>query len=235
MQKPVHTTARIVWRRDADAAGKYFELELLPAQVVPYLPGQYLNVVLDGQRRSYSMTNLPDQQEGRLRLLVERLPDGLASRFLDTAPVGSEVEIVLPFGRLTPQADKTRSHVLIATGSGIAPLRPIAEWLLEHTGGEHRVHLLWGVRYRETLFWLDWLEELAQRHPHFSYAITLTQPPEQWEGLRGRVTEHLRHMPIDQQSCYYLCGGKAMIDDVRALLKERGVPPANILTEQFHV
>lgn len=233
MQKPIHTLARIESRHNADVGGKYFEVALQLDEAVSYLPGQYLNIVLDGQRRSYSITNLPDESGRRVRLLIERLPGGLASRFLDTAPVGTPVEIVLPFGRLVPQTDKTVRHVLIATGSGIASLRPIAEWLCRQNG--HTTFLLWGLRRRENIFWKDVFDRLASEHDTFRYDITLSQPDDEWNGRVGRVTDHLADITFDAASYFYLCGGKPMLDDMRALLKQHAVPPAHILTEQFHV
>ncbi|MCS6999311.1 MAG: FAD-binding oxidoreductase [Bacteroidota bacterium] len=233
MQKPVHITARIHARRDADKGKKYFEVELEPAEKVHYQPGQYLNLVLEGQRRSYSITNLPQESNKSLWLLVERIKGGIASTFLDNAPLGTSVEIVLPFGRLLPQEDKARHHVLVGTGSGIAPLKPIAEWITRNY--DHTVELLWGLREKENIFWEDWLEQMAKTYPNFRYQITLSQPDPEWKGLSGRVTEHLQRRGFEENTYFYLCGGKQMLDDVRTILKSKGVPATQILTEQFHV
>jgi NAD(P)H-flavin reductase len=234
MQKPIHTIATLSRRQNADSGNRYFEVQLDLAEPVTYQAGQYLNLVIDGQRRSYSITNAPNgKPTQQVWLLVERLPDGLASRFLDTAPLGTTIEVVLPFGRLIPQADRFSRHVLVGTGSGIASLRPIADTLVQDAN--QSIVLLWGLRHPTNIFWHDWLERLMQAHANFRYVITLSQPDHHWQGLRGRVTEHLASIGIDTQSCFYLCGGKSMLDDVRAVLKEHGVASAQILTEQFHV
>ncbi|GIV54311.1 MAG: hypothetical protein KatS3mg039_0829 [Candidatus Kapaibacterium sp.] len=234
MQKPIHTLATITARRDADSGGRYFEVELTLGEPVRYLPGQYLNIVLDGQRRSYSITNAPTEEPtSHVELLVERLPGGLASTFLDSSPLGITMEVILPFGRLVPQVEHSTRHILIGTGSGIASLKPIADSLTRISG--QSVALLWGLRHQSNLFWQDWLQHLSRNYTNFSYAITLSQPEADWQGLRGRVTDHLSALSFDEQSYFYLCGRKAMLDDVRAALKERGIPPSHILTEQFHV
>ncbi|GIV50734.1 MAG: hypothetical protein KatS3mg038_1255 [Candidatus Kapaibacterium sp.] len=232
MQKPIHTIARIISRQIADEGGKYFELLLEVAQAASYLPGQYLNLVLDGERRSFSIVNLPDDLP-RIQLLIERLPGGLASRYLEEAPLESSVEIVYPFGRLVPQAENAEHHVLVGTGSGIASLRPIAEWLLRNTN--HSIQLLWGLRYRQNLFWHDWLERLRSSRANVSVMVTLTQPDQEWSGLRGRVTDHVGALRLGEKTAVYLCGGKPMLDDMRQLLKSSGIPIAQILTEQFHL
>lgn len=232
MQKPIHTLAHIVSRCDADAGGKYFELLMEAVEVAPYVPGQYLNVVLDGQRRSFSIVNLPEDLPS-IQLLIERLPGGVASSFLEDVPLGSTVEIVYPFGRLVPQRENVDHHILVGTGSGIASLRPIAEWLLRNTN--HGVQLLWGLRHRTNLFWQDWLERLHSFRANGSVMVTLTQPDEDWSGLRGRVTEHLSALQLGGKCAVYLCGGKPMLDDMRQLLKAAGVPTSQILTEQFHL
>ncbi|RMF34627.1 MAG: hypothetical protein D6747_04360 [Chlorobiota bacterium] len=232
MQKPIHTLARIIARRIADEGGKYFELLFEVAEAAPYLPGQYLNVVLDGQRRSFSIVNLPEELP-RIELLIERIPGGIASRYLAEAPLLSSVEIVYPFGRLVPQAENAEHHILVGTGSGIASLRPIAEWLIRNTN--HSIQLLWGLRYRQNLFWQDWLERLQSSRANVSVMVTLTQPDKEWSGFRGRVTEHVGALRLGEKAAVYLCGGKPMLDDMRQLLKAAGVPSAQILTEQFHL
>lgn len=233
MQKPVHTHANILERRNADDGKRYFELRLQSQEHIEYLPGQYLNIVLNGERRSFSITNLPSADAHILELLIERIPNGLASSFLDTAPLGTTVEIIAPYGRLIPQHDKCNRHVLVGTGSGIASLKPIAEWLVKHT--DHVVFLLWGLRYRTNIFWRDFFDSLARVKDTFHYMITLSQADEEWEGLRGRVTSHLLNIPFDEHTAFYLCGGKPMLDDVRAVLKKHRVQPSQILTEQFHL
>ncbi len=232
MQKPIHTLARIIARRNADEGGKYFELLVEVAEAAPYLPGQYLNVVLDGQRRSFSIVNLPEDLP-RIELLIERIPGGIASRYLAEAPLQTSVEIVYPFGRLVPQTENAEHHILVGTGSGIASLRPIAEWLIRNTN--HSIELLWGLRYRQNLFWQDWLERLRSSRANVSVMVTLTQPDKDWSGLRGRVTEHVGALRLGEKAAVYLCGGKPMLDDMRQLLKAAGVPSAQILTEQFHL
>jgi len=232
MQKPIHSQARIISRQPADEGGKYLEVRLETETPVTYLPGQYLNVVLDGHRRSFSIVSLPDELP-IIQLLIERLPGGLASRHFDEVPLATAVEIIYPFGRLVPQIEKATHHILVGTGSGIASLRPIADWLVRNT--EHTVQLLWGLRYRQNIFWKDWLAELQSSRKTISAAITLTQPDDRWEGLRGRVTEHISTLQLSDHAAVYLCGGKPMLDDMRRLLKERGVSASQILTEQFHL
>lgn len=233
MQKPIHTHAHILDRHDADEGKRYFQIRLQTQEHIEYLPGQYLNIVLNGERRSFSVTNLPSADTNYLELLIERIPHGLASSFLDTAPLGTTIEIIAPYGRLIPQHDKCNQHVLIGTGSGIASLKPIAEWLIKHT--DHSVFLLWGLRYRANIFWRDFFDNLARTKDTFCYSITLSQADEEWTGLRGRVTNHLSSISFDEHTAFYLCGGKPMLDEARSILKEQGVRPLQILTEQFHV
>jgi NAD(P)H-flavin reductase len=77
-------------------------------------------------------------------------------------------------------------------------------------------------------------EALARRFPHFRYWPTLSRPDPGWRGRTGHVQTHLNEALDGRRDVdVYLCGLKAMVDDVRRLLKERGLDRKQIFYEKY--
>jgi CDP-4-dehydro-6-deoxyglucose reductase len=125
--------------------------------------------------------------------------------------------------------------VFAATGTGITPVLPMLDELLAR-GERGRVHLYWGCRNREDLFWLDKLEERAAAHPRVAVYLHLTgKIPADWKGGRGRVTQPvLDLLPSLTHPTFYLVGNGAMITELKRELQARGVDrKKQIRTEAF--
>ncbi len=123
--------------------------------------------------------------------------------------------------------------VFIATGTGIAPFRSI---LLTALPNSAPVTLLFGARHPHGILYRDELEALAQKHPHFHFVPTVTQPDDSWQGAVGRVQVHLddalaRHG--EELPDVYICGLKEMVDETRALLKQKGFDRKQIVYEKY--
>ncbi|MBI5620519.1 hypothetical protein HY949_01955 [Candidatus Gottesmanbacteria bacterium] len=94
--------------------------------------------------------------------------------------------------------------------------------------------LFWGLRHETDVFWKEEFETLAREHPNFRFVLTLSQSTDSWHGEKGRVTEHVVKETHDAKNAeFYLCGTRAMIVDMRALLTQAGVPAEQIFTETF--
>lgn len=182
--------------------------------------------------RSYSIASPPDDPS--LEFCVKLLPNGKASNHFLHMEIGETIPIEGPRGRFTMN-EEADEHIFIATGAGLAP---VMSMLRDKTGKKTYhlspipYHLIFGVRSKEDLFWVDRLKKMAADYPPFSFDITLSQPDESWDGLRGRVTAHLTP-PFSTSTAYYLCGSLEMVKDVRHMLTEGGVPNEKIRFEIF--
>ena len=126
-----------------------------------------------------------------------------------------------------------RELVLVATGTGVAPLLSLARHLLAHDY-PHPVSLWWGLRLAEDICLTDELEALAEAYDRFSYAITLSQPPEGWTGLRGRVSESVPPLlPTLGGKQFYLVGNGAMLEEMAMALSDLGVIQQYIYKEPY--
>jgi ferredoxin-NADP reductase len=206
-------------------ATKHFEWEVVEGGRFDFLAGQFISLTLEraGQThtRAYSLAS-PPRGDARFDLCLNRVPGGLFSNYLcDLAP-GAEMAFNGPHGFFTVQVPVERDAVFIATGTGIAPIRGMLADLFARQLDAGREHwLLFGVRHPETVLYPDEFAQLAADHPQFHFAPTLSRPPASWRGRTGYVQQQLRQLFAGRQDfTAYICGLKAMVDDVRRILKE---------------
>ena len=126
---------------------------------------------------------------------------------------------------------------MVATGTGMAPIKAMLLHLLDQRS-TRRVRLFFGVRAVQDLFYTDLLRGLDAHYPAFAHEITLSSPdPAQWAGPRGRVTRVVdeRVTAADAAASEaYLCGSRAMIEEVAAILRRKGMAEDRIHFENFY-
>jgi NAD(P)H-flavin reductase len=129
--------------------------------------------------------------------------------------------------------DDDRQLALFATGTGVAPLYSLARHLLDR-GYPQPLSLWWGLRLVDDICLTDELDELAAAYPRFSYAITLSQPPDGWTGLQGRLGESVppRLATLGGRR-YYLVGNGAMLEEMAQALSDLGVVQKFIYKEPY--
>jgi CDP-4-dehydro-6-deoxyglucose reductase len=216
----------------------HFEFEVPGVENFSFTPGQFISVIdrENGKEvtRAYSIAS--PRGGNKFALCLNRVPDGIVSRWLFELKPGDDVEIHEPLGYFTLRHPGRRA-VFIATGTGIAPFRSM---LLDHLPRtQPHVTLLFGVRYPSGLLYRDELEQLASEYQNFKFMPTVTRPDESWLGLTGRVQAHLDdalaiHTPDELATIdVYICGLKEMVDDVRKQLKQRGFDRKQIIYEKY--
>lgn len=201
---------------------------------ISYLAGQFFQWILETPegntvKRSYSIASSPS--DPYLEFFIKVYPDGIASNHIKTMNIGDTLSMQGPLGRFTLDPEQTAPVQLVATGTGIAPMMGILQDALVYQGRTEPIHLLFGLRKEEDVFWVDRLDALSDAYPQFSYTLTLSQPSETWKGAQGRVTDHLTSLCSETQ--YFLCGSVEMVKDVRGMLMEASVPPQHIHFEIF--
>lgn len=205
-----------------------------------YRAGQYVEFILrDGSRRSYSMANAPHTQAEQpgIELHIRHMPGG---KFTDHV-FGSmkEKEILRlegPFGSFFLREESDRPIVLLASGTGFAPIKAI----LEHLRFKHidrPVSLYWGCRRRADLYRHDWCEALAAEMPGLRYVPVLSEagPEDHWTGRRGFVHQAVMDdLPDLSRHEVYACGAPVMVDSAqRDFVNRCNLPAENFYADAF--
>lgn len=200
---------------------------------VDFAAGQFFMLEVQDEQgkvnRAYSVASAPSKKDG-FSLCVKLIPEGRGSRVFRNLETGARLNFMGPFGHFM-LADSPKDIVMVATGTGLAPFMSMLPTLLEG-GRAGRVDLYFGVRHEEDLFYVDTLRAWEAEYSNFHVHVTLSQPPDGWTGLRGRVTEHLTDFdPAAVQ--VYICGNGDMVKAVKEQVEAAGVPKVDIHLEQF--
>jgi ring-1,2-phenylacetyl-CoA epoxidase subunit PaaE len=208
--------------------------------------GQHLTVRLpDGDvRRSYSICSTPAElaATGRIRVGVKEVPGGAFSSFAVRAlHTGDAVDVLPPLGTFTTAfaPDRARRYAAVVAGSGITPvLSLIATGLAVEPASTFA--LVYGNRHARGVMFADEIADLKDRYPTRLHVVhVLSREPGQADLLSGRIdADRMRRMldtlvPAEKVDEWFLCGPFGMVDDVRRVLYDRGVPTDAVHRELF--
>ncbi len=202
-----------------------------PSSFLEYLPGQYVNVIgEDGIRRSYSIANAP-RDDGTVTLQIRKVEAGQMSDYwFNRARANDLLRIEGPLGTFCLRKTKASTLILLATGTGIAPLKAILEQLSAspRLNTYNSIHLYWGGRTEQDLYWRPEFSDL-QVH----YIPVLSRSPE-WKGLTGYVQQAALSNDLDLgDAVVYACGSEAMIHDARTQFISAGLAANQFYYESF--
>jgi ferredoxin-NAD(P)+ reductase (naphthalene dioxygenase ferredoxin-specific) len=195
--------------------------------------GQYAQLEFAaGLSRHYSMASTP--QEAELVFHIRHMPGGRTSAHVATQlKVGDKVKVSGPLGVAYLRDNHVGPALLVAGGSGLAPIQSILRTMLERAHNAP-VTLYFGVRSERDLYHEPLLKDLAARHPHFSYHVVLSEQ----KGAAGR-RYGLVHQAIELPAAIdavmaYLAGPPVMVEAATALLAAGGLTPRQIHADAFY-
>lgn len=236
MSTPTQFTAIFEDKQVYNSKFVHYSFELKNPHRLQFQAGQYLSLAVDqaGKRRAYSIINPPSIDHG-VELLVEPVSGGAGTAYLESLKFGDEVSFLAPLGMFSIDFNAQEPEIfLIATGSGIAPLRSMLLDLVDRQD-KRPIHLYWGLRHVEDLIWQDEFQRLEENFPNFHFHPVISQPPAGWNLSRGRVTEVLTMTDLPTQAGYYVCGSAAMVNDTFNLLKTKGLAEQFLHKESFNL
>lgn len=213
----------------------------LPAnEAFRYRAGQYVEFILrDGSRRSYSMANAPHTQAAApgIELHIRHMPGGKFTDHVFGAMQPKEIlRLEGPFGSFFLREESAKPIVLLASGTGFAPIKALIEHL-EFTASLRPVVLYWGCRRREDLYLHAWAESAAARLPNLRYVPVLSeaQPGDGWAGRTGFVHHAvMADWPDLSGHQVYACGTPAMVEAAqRDLVAQCALPAEEFYADAF--
>lgn len=232
--RTIHTVRvhRISWPADDVAA---LQLRLPAGRRARFTAGQYLKVLLpDGDTRSYSLANPPHRNDSVL-LHIRVVPDGrFSARTVTGLKKGDELTVELPHGEFGLDTESEAPAILLATGTGFAPMRSIIEECVKRGGGRP-LHLYWGARRAEDLYELKTAEAWGARLPWFNFTPVLSRPGPGWQGRTGHVQDTaLADHPNLSAHEVYACGSDTMTRaSLDTLTSRGGLDPARFFCDAF--
>jgi CDP-4-dehydro-6-deoxyglucose reductase len=215
------------------------KLKLPASERLQYLAGQYVDLLLkDGRRRSFSLATAP-HDDALLELHIRQVPGGFFTTQLFNQYKGREIlRLEGPLGSFYLREDSDKPVILVAGGTGFAPIKAIIEHALHH-GLEARrpMVLYWGARARKDLYRADLPGRWQQASSNFTFIPVLSEPAQddRWPGRTGLVHQAV----LDDFASLagyqvYACGAPAMIDAARATFTaQRGLPPDEFFADSF--
>jgi CDP-4-dehydro-6-deoxyglucose reductase len=197
-------------------------LRLPPNQPLRFLAGQYIDLIANGIRRSYSIANAP-RDDNKLVLEVRQVEKGQMSDYLfHTAKVNDLLRIEGPLGTFCLR-ETTKTPLFVATGTGIAPIKA----MIESLSSNQSITVYWGGRVAEDIYW-------KAIPKNVTLIPVLSRADDAWQGMRGYVQNAVLADYSDLSDfVVYACGSEAMIRDAKIKFIQAGLSENSFYSDAF--
>jgi len=208
-------------------------LRLPPNSNFAYNSGQYVNISKGQIIRSYSIANAYNEN-GLITFLIKKYENGLMSNYwFDEAQVNDLLRIEGPLGSFFLRETNVENIIFLATGTGIAPIKAILEYI-SRSKKQFLNKNLWlfvGARFDEDLFWSP--NQLKDKL-NINYIPVLSKGSMDWNGERGYVQDVVTKLNISlADSDVYACGSSSMIESAKIILIENGLNKNHFFSDAF--
>lgn len=205
------------------------KLRLPPTVIFKFVEGQYINVIKDNIRRSYSIASSSDQKD--ILLLIKRFNKGSMSDYwFNYSKVNDLLRIDGPKGTFFLR-DHNKSLIFLATGTGISPIISILNRLDLDSQFQQQnpISIYWGNRQPEEFVWQPKFQKLK-----VEIVKVCSTEIQNWSGVFGYVHK----IAISNQACLadcavYACGSNAMIQSSKQLFLEAGLLESQFYSDAF--
>ncbi|MBY0233610.1 MAG: CDP-6-deoxy-delta-3,4-glucoseen reductase [Burkholderiaceae bacterium] len=216
------------------------KLQLPATQNFQFHAGQYVEFILrDGARRSYSMANAPHNlgTPAAIELHIRHMPGGkFTDHVFGTMKEKDILRMEGPFGSFFLREDSDKPIVLLASGTGFAPIKAIVE-RMQHLGLTRPTTLYWGCRSKADLYLHDWALQAAADMPHLTYVPVLSEakPEDDWQGRSGFVHQAvMSDLPDLSGHQVYACGAPIVVESAqRDFVAQCGLPADEFYADSF--
>lgn len=215
-------------------------LQLPANQNLQYHAGQYVEFILQGgARRSYSMANAPHKlgTPPAIELHIRHMPGG---RFTDHVFGAMKERDILrmegPFGSFFLREDSAKPMVLLASGTGFAPIKALVEHL-QMKGNSRPAVLYWGGRRPQDLYLDTWCRQQAGELPWLQYVpvVSDARPEDAWAGRTGFVHQAvMADWPDLSGHQVYACGAPVVVESAeRDFVAQCRLPADEFFADAF--
>ena len=233
--KKMPTRVSLMERKSHDVI--LLRLQLPANDAFLYHAGQYIEFILrDGARRSYSMANAPGVGTG-VELHIRHMPGGKFTDHVFGAMKEKEIlRVEGPFGSFFLREDSDKPIVLLASGTGFAPIKAVIEQM-QQKGITRPAVLYWGGRRPADLYLHDWVQAKLAEMPNLKYVPVISDalPEDAWSGRTGFVHRAvLQDFPDLSGHQVYACGAPIVVDSALTdFVTKSGLPADEFYADSF--
>lgn len=222
----------------------YFESE----EAVPYLPGQYLILLLpidgDHLRKAYSLSSSP-VTDHHLSITVKRTTESASLHYLlEELQEGDQIGYIPPHGEFTAHLHEAqiKHYLFLVAGIGVSAVISMLKSILE-VEPNSLISLWYGSKTEEDIIFKEELLSLRRKYePRLVIYFSLTQPSEGWNGPVGRLNKEKVYelisylfMSDDNRKAYYICGPSEMMAEAQEALDKHAVHHSDIFQLNYEL
>lgn len=212
------------------------QLRLPASERLQFWAGQYIDILLkDGRKRSYSLANAP-HDDALLQLHIRHVPGGLfTDQVFSTTKVRDILRFNGPHGTFYLREDSKKPMILLAGGTGFAPIKAIVEHAIAEKC-ERPMFIYWGAKARVDLYQDALPAQWAAEHSTIKYVPVLSEPAasDEWAGRTGFVHQAVLADFADLSAYQvYACGAPVMIEAAKGDFVAKGLPEEEFFADAF--
>ncbi|MBI4009054.1 FAD-dependent oxidoreductase [Candidatus Roizmanbacteria bacterium] len=207
-----------------------------------FIAGQFIRLILKvqnpderGSARFFSIASSPTEKD--FVMMVTRAIKSSFKKTLLEMEKGTKVKIAGPYGKFILQVNPKTTHVFLAGGIGITPVRSIIRFCAD-TNRAFPIVLFTSFRTVEDMIFKKEFDDLSSRYSWLKLVQTITRPEESitsWPGLVGRINKELilKYLKNLSNCLFYISGPPQMVDNIQQEITSLGVEESSINTERF--
>jgi len=245
VSKLIHHTLKVAQIEQLTSEAVRIHFELTPEQKTSfaYEAGQFITfrIAIDGKshQRSYSLCSSPNVDAG-LAIAVKAVHNGTVSVYLcKNLKVGDTLEALAPAGRFVWKVrPQMQQMVAFAAGSGITPIYSIIKENLHREPTTNMV-LFYANKSEEHCLFYDELQALQKQFPnrisvqHFFSKTGNKQFPVRRLNRVNIADAFDWFTSKEWMREFYICGPEPLMQEIKVVLKERGIAAHSMHTEKF--
>ncbi|MCK5640102.1 MAG: CDP-6-deoxy-delta-3,4-glucoseen reductase [Gammaproteobacteria bacterium] len=211
-------------------------LKLPESERMQFLAGQYIDIIMeDGQKRAFSIAN-PPHEDATIELHIRHVEGGaFTDKLFNEMNKGDTLEIQGPHGSFFLREESDRPIIMLATGTGFAPVKAIVEHAIAENV-QRPIHIYWGERHKDDLYMQALARSWSSNHKNIHFVPVLSQADngEKWNGKTGHIQDAVIN-DFDDLSAYevYACGAPAMVYTARDTLMTKGLDSNYYYSDAF--